>query len=383
MQNALPGWPRAGISQIGSAISPSVRGEPVAQVSFQDATRVYRGAERPAVDGLNLDIADGEFLVLVGPSGCGKSTSLRMLAGLEEVDGGRILIGQRDVTTIAAKDRDIAMVFQNYALYPHMTVAANMEFALKIAGVGKDERDRRVRDAAALLDLTPYLDRKPRALSGGQRQRVAMGRAIVRQPQVFLMDEPLSNLDAKLRVQTRTQIASLQRRLGVTTVYVTHDQTEALTMGDRIAVLKDGVLQQVGTPRDLYERPVNVFVAGFIGSPSMNILPSDFVDGGVRFGTTVVPVPHRTPGGAVQVGVRPEDLVLVGSDSGGLPVEVDLAEELGADAYLYGHTEHAGQRVDVVVRVDGRSHPVPGEVVMLSLKADHVHLFDPGTGERL
>jgi len=197
------------------------------------------------------------------------------------------------------------------------------------------------------------------------------------------VDEPLSNLDAKLRVQTRTQIASLQRRLGVTTVYVTHDQTEALTMGDRIAVLKDGLLQQVGTPRDLYERPVNVFVAGFIGSPSMNILPSEFVDGGVRFGTTVVPVPHRTPGGAVEVGVRPEDLVLVGSDSGGLAVEVDLAEELGADAYLYGHTEHAGQRVDVVVRVDGRSHPVPGEVVMLSLKADHVHLFDPGTGERL
>jgi multiple sugar transport system ATP-binding protein len=355
----------------------------VAEVSFQDATRVYRGAERPAVDGLDLDIADGEFLVLVGPSGCGKSTSLRMLAGLEEVDGGRILIGQRDVTTIAAKDRDIAMVFQNYALYPHMTVAANMEFALKIAGVGKDERDRRVRDAAALLDLTPYLDRKPRALSGGQRQRVAMGRAIVRQPQVFLMDEPLSNLDAKLRVQTRTQIASLQRRLGVTTVYVTHDQTEALTMGDRIAVLKDGVLQQVGTPRDLYERPTNVFVAGFIGSPSMNILPSEFVDGGVRFGTAVVPAGHRAPGAAVRVGVRPEDLMLVAPDAEGLVVEVDLAEELGADAYLYGHTEQAGQRVDVVVRVDGRSHPVPGEVVTLALKADHVHMFDPGTGARL
>ena len=355
----------------------------MAEVSFQDATRVYRGAERPAVDGLDLDIADGEFLVLVGPSGCGKSTSLRMLAGLEEVDGGRILIGQRDVTTIAAKDRDIAMVFQNYALYPHMTVAANMEFALKIAGVGKDERDRRVRDAAALLDLTPYLDRKPRALSGGQRQRVAMGRAIVRQPQVFLMDEPLSNLDAKLRVQTRTQIASLQRRLGVTTVYVTHDQTEALTMGDRIAVLKDGVLQQVGTPRDLYERPTNVFVAGFIGSPSMNILPSEFVDGGVRFGTAVVPAGHRAPGAAVRVGVRPEDLMLVAPDAEGLVVEVDLAEELGADAYLYGHTEQAGQRVDVVVRVDGRSHPVPGEVVTLALKADHVHMFDPGTGARL
>ena len=355
----------------------------MAEVSFQDATRVYRGAERPAVDGLDLDIADGEFLVLVGPSGCGKSTSLRMLAGLEEVDGGRILIGQRDVTTIAAKDRDIAMVFQNYALYPHMTVAANMEFALKIAGVGKDERDRRVRDAAALLDLTPYLDRKPRALSGGQRQRVAMGRAIVRQPQVFLMVEPLSNLDAKLRVQTRTQIASLQRRLGVTTVYVTHDQTEALTMGDRIAVLKDGVLQQVGTPRDLYERPTNVFVAGFIGSPSMNILPSEFVDGGVRFGTAVVPAGHRAPGAAVRVGVRPEDLMLVAPDAEGLVVEVDLAEELGADAYLYGHTEQAGQRVDVVVRVDGRSHPVPGEVVTLALKADHVHMFDPGTGARL
>jgi multiple sugar transport system ATP-binding protein len=354
----------------------------VAEVSFQDATRVYRGAERPAVDGLNLDVADGEFLVLVGPSGCGKSTSLRMLAGLEEVNGGRILIGDRDVTAMAAKDRDIAMVFQNYALYPHMTVGANMEFALKIAGVGKEERDRRVKDAAALLDLTGYLDRKPRALSGGQRQRVAMGRAIVRQPQVFLMDEPLSNLDAKLRVQTRTQIASLQRRLGVTTVYVTHDQTEALTMGDRIAVLKDGVLQQVGTPRDLYERPTNVFVAGFIGSPSMNIVPSEFVDGGVRFGSAVVPTAHRTPGAAVRLGVRPEDLMIVAPGAGGLAVEVDLAEELGADAYLYGHAEHAGERVDVVVRVDGRSHPAPGAAVMLAPKADHVHLFDPETGDR-
>ena len=355
----------------------------VAEVSFQGATRVYHGAERPAVDGLDLDIADGEFLVLVGPSGCGKSTSLRMLAGLEEVNGGRILIGQRDVTTMAAKDRDIAMVFQNYALYPHMTVGANMEFALKIAGVGKEERDRRVAEAAALLDLSPYLDRKPRALSGGQRQRVAMGRAIVRQPQVFLMDEPLSNLDAKLRVQTRTQIASLQRRLGVTTVYVTHDQTEALTMGDRIAVLKDGLLQQVGTPRDLYERPTNVFVAGFIGSPSMNIIASRFVDGGVRFGTAVVPVAHHPTGQPVDIGVRPEDLTLVAPDAEGLPVEVDLAEELGADAYLYGHAQHDGARVDVVVRVDGRRHPLPGESVVLGLKADHVHLFDPGSGERL
>ena len=262
----------------------------MASVTFDKATRLYPGGTRPAVDKLDLEVGDGEFLVLVGPSGCGKSTSLRMLAGLEEVNEGNIFIGDRNVTDVPPKDRDIAMVFQNYALYPHMTVAENMGFALKIAGVGKEERAARVLEAAKLLDLEPYLNRKPKALSGGQRQRVAMGRAIVRQPQVFLMDEPLSNLDAKLRVQTRTQIASLQRRLGVTTVYVTHDQTEALTMGDRIAVLKDGVLQQVGTPRDLYERPNNVFVAGFIGSPAMNLFHADLVDGGVKFGTATVPV---------------------------------------------------------------------------------------------
>ena len=243
----------------------------MASVTFDKATRIYPGSERPAVDALDLEIADGEFLVLVGPSGCGKSTSLRMIAGLEDVNSGRIFIGDRDVTDVQPKDRDIAMVFQNYALYPHMSVADNMGFALKIAGTPKAEIEPRVEEAAAILDLTEYLDRKPKALSGGQRQRVAMGRAIVRQPQVFLMDEPLSNLDAKLRVQTRTQIASLQRRLGVTTVYVTHDQTEAMTMGDRIAVLKDGVLQQVGTPREMYDTPANVFVAGFIGSPAMNL----------------------------------------------------------------------------------------------------------------
>ncbi len=275
----------------------------MASVTFDNATRLYPGGTRPAVDKLNLEVADGEFLVLVGPSGCGKSTSLRMLAGLEEVNSGRILIGDRDVTDIPPKDRDIAMVFQNYALYPHMTVAENMGFALKIAGVGKEERAQRVLEAAKLLDLEEYLTRKPKALSGGQRQRVAMGRAIVRQPQVFLMDEPLSNLDAKLRVQTRTQIASLQRRLGVTTVYVTHDQTEALTMGDRIAVLKDGLLQQVGTPRDLYEKPSNVFVAGFIGSPAMNLFPVDLASaGGIQHGTAVVDAdidkpraPRRSP----------------------------------------------------------------------------------------
>jgi multiple sugar transport system ATP-binding protein len=275
------------------------------------------------------------------------------------------------------------MVFQNYALYPHMTVGANMEFALKIAGVDKAERTRRVHEAAALLDLTPYLSRKPRALSGGQRQRVAMGRAIVRQPQVFLMDEPLSNLDAKLRVQTRTQIASLQRRLGVTTVYVTHDQTEALTMGDRIAVLKDGLLQQVGSPRDLYETPANVFVAGFIGSPSMNILPTHFSDGTVQFGSAATPVGGAPAAGPVLLGVRPEDLVLVPPGGRGLAISVDLVEELGADAYLYGHADTAGNRVDIVARVDGRRHPLAGETVLLAPKPEHLHLFDPQSEIRL
>ena len=244
----------------------------MATVNFKAATRIYPGSDHPAVDALDLEIGDGEFMVLVGPSGCGKSTSLRMLAGLEEVNSGNIFIGDRDVTDLPPKDRDIAMVFQNYALYPHMTVADNMGFALKMAGVPKAERDQRVLEAAHLLGLEEYLSRKPKALSGGQRQRVAMGRAIVRSPQVFLMDEPLSNLDAKLRVSTRTQIAALQTRLGVTTVYVTHDQVEAMTMGDRVAVMKDGILQQVDSPLTLYDKPQNLFVAGFIGSPAMNLM---------------------------------------------------------------------------------------------------------------
>jgi multiple sugar transport system ATP-binding protein len=237
----------------------------MASVVFENASRIYPGSTTPAINNLTLEVKDGEFLVLVGPSGCGKSTLLRMLAGLEEVDSGRILIGDKDVTHVAPKDRDVAMVFQSYALYPHMSVAENMGFALKIAGIAKEERERRVLEAAKLLDLEEFLDRKPKALSGGQRQRVAMGRAIVREPQVFLMDEPLSNLDAKLRVATRTQIAALQRRLGITTVYVTHDQVEAMTMGDRVAVLNDGVLQQVDTPQNLYDNPANAFVADFIG----------------------------------------------------------------------------------------------------------------------
>ncbi|MGO3146455.1 MAG: ABC transporter ATP-binding protein [Leucobacter sp.] len=357
----------------------------MASVTFNGISRVYPGAERPSVDNLSLEIGDGEFLVLVGPSGCGKSTTLRMLAGLEEVDSGSVFIGENDVTDVAPKDRDIAMVFQNYALYPHMTVAENMGFALKIAGVSKEERAERVLDAAKLLDLEEYLGRKPKALSGGQRQRVAMGRAIVRQPRVFLMDEPLSNLDAKLRVQTRTQIASLQRRLGVTTVYVTHDQTEALTMGDRIAVLKDGVLQQVGTPSELYETPQNAFVAGFIGSPAMNLFESTLSEGGVRFGDLTLAVDSsRAVSDAVTVGIRPEDLVVAQNGEPGLTVQIDLVEELGADGYLYGHTEAGkGDATQIVARVDGRNHPNAGGTVTLVPNAAHLHFFDTITGERM
>ena len=357
----------------------------MASVKFDKATRLYPGGNRPAVDQIDLDIQDGEFLVLVGPSGCGKSTTLRMLAGLEEVNQGRILIGDRDVTDVPPKDRDIAMVFQNYALYPHMTVAENMGFALKIAGVSKEERAERVLEAAKLLDLEPYLSRKPKALSGGQRQRVAMGRAIVRKPQVFLMDEPLSNLDAKLRVQTRTQIASLQRRLGVTTVYVTHDQVEAMTMGDRVAVLKDGVLQQVDTPIALYERPANVFVAGFIGSPAMNLVQLPIVDGGVQFGNIVLPVERdvlaKTSAKEITVGIRPENLKV--TDGKGIAVEVDVVEELGADGFLYGRTNINGVDQDVVSRVAGRTHPKSSDKVTLAPEGGITHLFDVETGLRL
>jgi len=358
----------------------------MASVTFSKATRLYPGGTRPAVNQIELLVKDGEFLVLVGPSGCGKTTTLRMLAGLEEVNEGNILIGDRDVTQVPPKDRDIAMVFQNYALYPHMTVAENMGFALKIAGVKKDERAARVLEAAKLLDLEPYLDRKPKALSGGQRQRVAMGRAIVRKPKVFLMDEPLSNLDAKLRVQTRTQIASLQRRLGVTTVYVTHDQVEAMTMGDRVAVMKDGVLQQVDTPRALYERPANVFVAGFIGSPAMNLLELKIVTGGVQFGTGSIKVDSavlgKTKAKTVTVGLRPEDLVLT-TKGNGIAVEIQVIEELGADAFLYGNTTIEGKKIDIIARVDAKNHPNAGETVHLIPQGGITHLFDITSGLRL
>jgi multiple sugar transport system ATP-binding protein len=367
----------------------------MASVTYDKATRLYPGSTSPAVDRLDLEIQDGEFLVLVGPSGCGKSTSLRMLAGLEDVDGGAIRIGERDVSDVAPKDRDIAMVFQNYALYPHMSVADNMGFALKIAGIGKDERRKRVEEAAKLLDLTPYLDRKPKALSGGQRQRVAMGRAIVRQPQVFLMDEPLSNLDAKLRVQTRTQIASLQRRLGITTVYVTHDQVEAMTMGDRVAVLKDGVLQQVGSPRELYDRPRNAFVAGFIGSPAMNLAEVPLVEGGARLGDLTVPLPRETLAATgadttVTLGFRPESLQL-SADGQGFRARVDLVEELGSDAYVYASLLdqtvaehlHGGDTRQIVARVDARRPPMKGEQVRLAIRTGEEHVFSASTGARL
>ncbi|MGN6413500.1 ABC transporter ATP-binding protein [Flexivirga sp.] len=369
----------------------------MATVTYDQATRVYPGADTASVDKLNIDIQDGEFLVLVGPSGSGKSTALRMLAGLEEVNEGRILIGDRDVTNLSPKDRDVAMVFQNYALYPHMSVADNMGFALKIAGVPKAEIRSRVEEAAKILDLEAYLDRKPKALSGGQRQRVAMGRAIVRSPQVFLMDEPLSNLDAKLRVQTRTQIASLQRRLGVTTVYVTHDQVEAMTMGDRVAVLKDGVLQQLDTPRRMYDHPNNVFVAGFIGSPAMNLLEVPVTEAGVKLGSIVHPVDRATLAKTettVIVGIRPEDLEP--TTEGGIPVEVDVVEELGADAYIYGRTtigEQPGEKQlggsddekQIVARVDGRQVPDKGKTINFAPKGngEHLHLFHPTTGARL
>ncbi|NIK55588.1 ABC transporter ATP-binding protein [Kribbella shirazensis] len=356
----------------------------MATVSFKGATRVYPGTDLPAVDNLDLDIEDGEFMVLVGPSGSGKSTALRMLAGLEEVNDGAIFIGDRDVTNAPPKERDIAMVFQNYALYPHMSVADNMGFALKMQGIHKDERAQRVQEAAKLLGLEEYLDRKPKALSGGQRQRVAMGRAIVRSPKVFLMDEPLSNLDAKLRVQTRTQIAELQHRLGVTTVYVTHDQVEAMTMGDRVAVLKDGVLQQVDTPLNLYDRPRNKFVAGFIGSPAMNLITAEITDGGAKIGDYVVPIARDVLAKAgddktLTLGIRPEAFHLADE---GLPVKVAVIEELGSDAFLYGAAEHT-ENLQVIARIGTRLHNEKGTVVHLAPDAGKLHLFSTSTEERL
>jgi multiple sugar transport system ATP-binding protein len=357
----------------------------MATVTFDHATRIYPKSERPAVDELSLGVADGEFLVLVGPSGCGKSTSLRMLAGLEGIDAGSVSIGDRDVTFLPPKSRDVAMVFQNYALYPHMSVEDNIGFALKLAHVPKAEIKSRVSEAAKMLDLEEYLHRKPKALSGGQRQRVAMGRAIVRRPQVFLLDEPLSNLDAKLRVQTRTQIASLQRRLGVTTVYVTHDQVEAMTMGDRVAVLDRGLLKQVDTPHRLFTHPANVFVAGFIGSPAMNLHEAAVDDGHALFAGSRVPIP-RVDCESVVLGFRPESLVVAANGDDGFEVTVQAVEELGSDAYVhgtFGTEEQVVDSPDVIARIDPSAVPARGTRIKLRIKPDTLHLFDPKTGDRI
>ncbi len=362
----------------------------MADVVFDKASRIYQAGQKPAVDQLDLQVDDGEFVVLVGPSGSGKSTALRMLAGLEDIDAGDILIDGKNMVGVPSRDRDIAMVFQNYALYPNKTVGENMAFPLKMRGMDREAQRVKVREAADVLGLTEYLDRKPRALSGGQRQRVAMGRAIVREPQVFLMDEPLSNLDAKMRVGTRTEIAALQRRLGVTTVYVTHDQVEAMTMGDRVALLANGRLQQFARPADLYDRPANAFVAGFIGSPAMNLFTLPVTETGVALGGTDLPLPREKRAAiasagvdTVTLGIRPEQWTVGPDGADGVPAQVDVVEELGSDAFLYGHLTDADGDGAVVVRTGGRSGARRGDAITLSPSDDDLHLFHPDSGDRI
>jgi multiple sugar transport system ATP-binding protein len=352
-------------------------------VKYEQATRTYEGTDVAAVDDLNLEIGDGELLVLVGPSGSGKSTALRMLAGLEPLDAGAVYIGDRDVTNVRPRDRDIAMVFQNYALYPQLTVAENIGFALKQHGVPKQERVARVRETARILDLEPYLGRKPKHLSGGQRQRVAMGRAIVRQPSVYLMDEPLSNLDAKLRVQTRTEVVELQHRLGVTTVYVTHDQVEAMTMGDRVAVLKDGLLQQVDAPGTLYHEPSNLFVAGFIGSPAMNLVPvGDERPLRIAGAEMVFDGPAAealaSADGGITVGFRPEAVQIA---DGPLKASIRTVEDLGPEVFVHVAAEHHGNNLPLVSKMAPPFAGELGDSVGLEITGT-THLF-AGDGSRI
>jgi multiple sugar transport system ATP-binding protein len=359
----------------------------MAQVNFEKVTK--RFGEVTVIEDLSLEINDEEFMVLVGPSGCGKSTLLRMLAGLEEISGGEVQIDGKVVNELPPKNRDIAMVFQSYALYPHMSIRQNMEFGLKIRKTPKEDMDRRVTSAAEMLDIAHLLERKPRQLSGGQRQRVAVGRAIVRNPSVFLFDEPLSNLDAKLRVQMRAEITKLQQRLKTTTVYVTHDQVEAMTMGHRIAVMKDGELQQVGTPLEVYQRPANLFVATFIGTPPMNLLEGTLDGEAVAATGFTMPVPQtyreavagRT--GKVTLGIRPENIREEGFDHPGesapLSIEVDLVEPLGHEVVIYGR---AGSD-QITAKLAPHRIPRIGETVELSVELDAVQLFDSATERRL
>ena len=361
----------------------------MATVTFDHVTKQF-GAEATAVNDLNLEVNDGEFLVLVGPSGCGKTTALRCVAGLETISEGKLLIGDRVVNDVVPKDRDIAMVFQSYALYPHMSVYDNLAFGLKLRKIPKPEIDRRVREAAGILGLEKLLDRRPRALSGGQRQRVALGRAIVREPQVFLMDEPLSNLDAKLRVQTRAEILRLHQRLKTTVIYVTHDQVEAMTMGDRIAVMRDGILQQVGTPQQLYGHPTNVFVAGFIGSPAMNFVTAHKDGSTLRVGEHVLAVEGKAAeviqdldaGAEIRVGFRPEHLELgAGAPDSAvrIPAKAEVVEFLGDEELI--HARVAGGEILAIVGSDHRLKP--GDQVEFWLAMDKLHLFDPATEQAL
>jgi multiple sugar transport system ATP-binding protein len=361
----------------------------MATVTFDHMYKRY-GEDVIAVNDLNLDIGDGEFICLVGPSGCGKTTALRCVAGLEDISDGQLRIGDRVVNNMAPKDRDIAMVFQSYALYPHMTVYDNLAFGLKLRKMKKDEIDRRVKEGAEILGLGKFLDRKPKALSGGQRQRVALGRAIVREPSVFLMDEPLSNLDAKLRVQTRAEIARLHQRLGTTTIYVTHDQVEAMTMGDRIAVMRDGLLQQVGTPQELYDHPVNVFVAGFIGSPSMNFATTtsegkDLLLGGLKLeltGEQARAADSRPDGTQVLVGFRPEHIELAnGQESSAVrfPAAVDVVEYLGNEVLIHAQAE--GNEIVALIPSDNKV--AVGDRVDFAVPMEKLHIFDPESEKTL
>ncbi len=354
----------------------------MAEVSIRNVSKTY--GDNEVLHDVSVEVADGEFVVIVGPSGCGKSTLLRMVAGLEEITTGEIAIGGRVVNDLEPKDRDIAMVFQNYALYPHMSVFNNMAYGLKLKGLPRDEIERRVRQAAETLQIADYLDRKPRQLSGGQRQRVAMGRAIVRDPAVFLFDEPLSNLDAKLRVQMRVEIRKLQHRLGVTALYVTHDQVEAMTMGDRLIVLHDGYAEQIGAPMELYEDPKTLFVAGFIGSPAMNFLDGEIGDGKIRFGKdAALPCPPGAPAATrVTAGVRPEHFRLSeNGEEADIRLHVDVIEALGADTLVHGHIGKAG--TDLVVKLSGQPRFTIGSTIGITARPDRIYLFDPASGKRL